>query len=119
MEIDNENALIAVVPDLVDFFNQVDINGDGHMEWSEFVMFVIEQVALENNNTIFEGSYDYNIYGYDIDSIFNDNAKPIFILNKHKSLIQKIIAINDCNRCFTLDKQGNIIYWDISKQISQ
>lgn len=45
MDLNSQDELIAIVPDLVDFFTMVDVNGDGTMEWSEFVMFVCEQVA--------------------------------------------------------------------------
>lgn len=45
MNIADSKALLNIVPDLLDFSNLVDINGDGKMEWSEFVMFVIEQVV--------------------------------------------------------------------------
>ena len=45
MELESDRELLEIVPDLVDFFNLVDINGDGEMQWSEFVMFVIEQVV--------------------------------------------------------------------------
>lgn len=42
---EDEEELLRVVPDLLDFFKSVDINGDGKMEWSEFVAFVIESVV--------------------------------------------------------------------------
>lgn len=54
MDLDSNDALIEIVPDLIDFFNLVDVNGDGHMEWSEFVMFVIEQVVQNNTLGIYE-----------------------------------------------------------------
>jgi hypothetical protein len=33
----------------VDFFRDVDINGDGHMDWGEFVQFVIAGVVREKH----------------------------------------------------------------------
>lgn len=46
MDLDeDEEELLRSVPDLLDFFKSVDINGDGRMEWSEFVAFVIESVV--------------------------------------------------------------------------
>lgn len=39
--LESDQELIDITPDLVDFFNLVDVNGDGEMQWSEFVMFVI------------------------------------------------------------------------------
>jgi len=46
MALKTEPELLKIIPDLVDFFKSVDINGDGKMEWSEFVMFVIESVVV-------------------------------------------------------------------------
>ncbi len=54
MSLDSTQSLLKIVPDLVDFFNLVDVNGDGHMEWSEFVMFVIEQVVQDTTVEICE-----------------------------------------------------------------
>lgn len=44
MELADEAQLLATVPELVDLFGVIDVNGDGCMEWSEFVSFLIEQV---------------------------------------------------------------------------
>ena len=35
----------SMTADLVDFFDLVDINGDGFMEWEEFVMFLLDAVV--------------------------------------------------------------------------
>ena len=39
---------------LLEFFDLVDIDGDGSMQWSEFVMFVIELVVKEEISSILE-----------------------------------------------------------------
>ena len=46
MDLNNQQELLQIIPDLVDFFKSVDINGDGRMEWSEFVMFVMSQFEI-------------------------------------------------------------------------
>ena len=51
MELDSDYALLKTIPDLLDFFNLVDVNGDGHMEWTEFVMFLIEQVVNSSHES--------------------------------------------------------------------
>jgi hypothetical protein len=33
-----------ILPEIMDFFDLVDINGDGGVDFSEFVMFVIDEV---------------------------------------------------------------------------
>ena len=45
MGIQSITDLYQTVPELLFFFDLVDINGDGAMEFSEFVMFVIDEVA--------------------------------------------------------------------------
>ncbi len=60
MDLSNQTDLLQIIPDLVDFFKSVDINGDGRMEWSEFVMFVIESVVVTDpmiNEKIFNVSH--------------------------------------------------------------
>lgn len=54
MSIRNENALIDCVADLIDFFDYVDLNGDGYMDWDEFVTFIIEQCSFAQENKIME-----------------------------------------------------------------
>lgn len=51
MELESDYALLKTIPDLLDFFNLVDINGDGRMEWTEFVMFLIEQVVNSSHES--------------------------------------------------------------------
>ena len=54
MLIKNKKELDNCVADLLDFFDFVDINGDGYMEWNEFVAFIIEQCAFEQDHEIHE-----------------------------------------------------------------
>lgn len=60
MHLEDNDALLSIIPDLVDFFDQVDINGDGYMEWSEFVMYVIEQVVQGSMNEINEALVSFS-----------------------------------------------------------
>ena len=52
MMIKSPSDLLRTVSDLADFFRLVDINGDGFMEWSEFVSFIIEQVSQDINYNV-------------------------------------------------------------------
>jgi hypothetical protein len=49
MELDSEEQLLQTVPELVDLFEVIDINGDGGLEWKEFVSFLIDQVIEFSN----------------------------------------------------------------------
>jgi uncharacterized protein YerC len=44
MQIDSMTDLRKILPEIMDFFDLVDINGDGGVDFSEFVMFVIDEV---------------------------------------------------------------------------
>lgn len=35
---------LELIHGLIKLFNQVDINGDQQMEWSEFIQYIIDQV---------------------------------------------------------------------------
>jgi hypothetical protein len=54
MRLQSTHELLRTVPDLIDFFDLVDINGDGGIDWSEFVMFVIDQVVTDKYSNIYE-----------------------------------------------------------------
>lgn len=45
MELSDVSNLMLMISDLTDFFQLVDINGDGAMEWEEFVMFILDAVV--------------------------------------------------------------------------
>mgnify|MGYP003384914407 CR=1 FL=1 len=55
---DDTDAMLTMVADLIDFFNLVDINGDGYMEWEEFVMFILDAVVKEPE-TMEDERFDY------------------------------------------------------------
>jgi hypothetical protein len=54
MELPDESLLMVMISDLTDFFQMVDINGDGCMEWEEFVMFILDAVVPEREAVIME-----------------------------------------------------------------
>lgn len=54
MDLADINELMLMVADLIDFFHQVDINGDGFMEWEEFVMFTLDSVTTVHHQQKFE-----------------------------------------------------------------
>jgi hypothetical protein len=54
MELPDVSVLMLMISDLTDFFQMVDINGDGHMEWEEFVMFILDAVVPNKDATLQE-----------------------------------------------------------------
>ena len=45
MDLESEEYLLQTVPELVDLFQVIDVNGDGSLEWRELVSFLISQVV--------------------------------------------------------------------------
>jgi len=44
-----------LVSGLIKLFQDIDINGDGHMEWSEFTQYIIDAVIGEKDTKFFDG----------------------------------------------------------------
>jgi Ca2+-binding EF-hand superfamily protein len=47
-----------LVNGLVKLFDEIDINGDGNMEWSEFTQYIIDAVIGEKDTKFFDGIYN-------------------------------------------------------------
>ena len=45
MDLDSDEQVLRTVPELVDLFQVIDVNGDGSLEWKELVSFLISQVV--------------------------------------------------------------------------
>ena len=41
-----------LVANLVELFREVDINGDGDMEWDEFTRFIVEKVSVGKRSNL-------------------------------------------------------------------
>lgn len=46
--VSNNSDRWQVISALVRLFHDIDINGDGKLEWSEFNQFIVDQVLAEN-----------------------------------------------------------------------
>lgn len=69
----------------------------------------VQCLAFDNKSILLAGGYDHSIIGWDLDTAIN---RPIFHLTGHESVIYKIVALGDVNKCFSLDNSGVIKYWD-------
>jgi len=52
---DNVEEIISILPSMIDFFKDVDINGDGQMDWGEFTQSIvasIEKIAHVHNENL-------------------------------------------------------------------
>lgn len=92
---------VDLVCGLVKLFNDIDINGDKHMEWSEFTQYIIDSV-LEDNNAQQTSNNDakHELTEADIlDQAYARRSKRYQISNVidtslHPNLIKRIQYIN-------------------------
>ena len=50
-----QNEKYQLIHGLILLFHDIDINGDGHMEWSEFTQYIIDAVIGEKDSKFFDG----------------------------------------------------------------
>ena len=76
-------AAVKLVKDLCELFEQIDVNGDGAMEWEEFTGFCVEagMVASRKSTSIAPFKYTYNRH-------FVDNVSHCSFI-QHVSFCQK------------------------------
>jgi WD40 repeat protein len=72
----------------------------------------VESLAFGGKNFLFAGGYDYSIIVWDLEAAIN---RPLFHLHGHTSCVTRIVAMESIERCASLDEEGNLFWWDISK----
>ena len=51
----NQDEKYRLIHGLIRLFRDIDINGDGRMEWSEFTQYIIDAVIGEKDTKFFDG----------------------------------------------------------------
>ena len=72
----------------------------------------VESLAFGGKNMLCAGGYDYSIIVWDLEAAID---RPLFHLHGHGSCVLQIVAMESIERCASLDDEGNIFWWDISK----
>ena len=57
---DHELSKYFFISDLIKFFQSIDINGDGHLEWSEFTEYIIENIRVVEKPRYKNSAYEEN-----------------------------------------------------------
>ena len=52
-----DDERFRLISGLLKLFQDIDINDDGHMEWSEFTQYIIDAVIGEKDTKFFDGSF--------------------------------------------------------------
>ncbi|KAJ1457324.1 WD40-repeat-containing domain protein [Pelagophyceae sp. CCMP2097] len=72
------------VRSLIELFNEVDVNGDGAVEWEEFTRFIVEKAALYQEQNAVE---KIATYSHAVDEPSRSRT------NRHRHMIEKMVAI--------------------------
>ncbi|EGR31708.1 hypothetical protein IMG5_103520 [Ichthyophthirius multifiliis] len=102
---------------LIKLFQDIDINGDKHMEWSEFTQYIIDAVIGENDMKFFDQQKPENKEVTEteiIDKAYQRSTKK-YILNKffdnsnHQNLIKKIVYMSSIDSLLCLEQSADFI----------
>jgi hypothetical protein len=91
-----EKKLIRV---LVMLFDEIDLNGNGLMEWDEFTNYIIEKATVLNN--IKNKADEFKMY----------TPIQIKINKKFNNLLFKVLYIADIDRLAVLEEESDEIYF--------
>lgn len=96
------------VSDLIKFFQAIDINGDGHLEWSEFTEYIIENIRVvekpKYKNKVFE---ENEIISSAYSKISNEyRISKVYDLES-QSNVKKIIFLPEAQQYYVIESQGN------------
>lgn len=96
--------------DLIKFFQAIDINGDGHLEWSEFTEYIIENIRVVEKPKYKNRAYEENeIISSAYSKVSNEyRINKMYDLNC-QSLIKKIIFMEEGKNYFVLEHQASSI----------
>ena len=93
-------------------FNEIDINCDGTMEWSEFLQYMIDQVATESLQPYYDKVTNTYVSIQDILSQRSESIFRKFKLTPKEQMVDTFIHRGTINRAFFCNTSGhaNIIF---------
>ncbi len=91
-----------LVNGLIKLFQDIDINGDGHMEWAEFTQYIIDAVIGEKDARFFDARNDQAREMTEVevlDRAYSRKSKryvamTVFDNSPHSNLIKKVCYAN-------------------------
>jgi len=89
---------------LIDLFEQIDVNGDQHMEWKEFTNHIIELGMVRKDNTYVDAIKSYKMS--------NKEDK-----DKHETEVKKLQYVKELNQLISLERDSRKFkYFDVAQQ---
>ena len=93
-----------LVLSLIDLFEQIDVNGDKHLEWKEFTNHIIELGMVRKDNTY-------------IDAIKNYKLSSKEDKDKHETEVKKLYYFDEIKQLISLERDSRKFkYFDVTKQ---
>ena len=107
---DNEISKYYFVSDLIKFFQAIDINGDGHLEWSEFTEYIIENIRRIDKpnykNKVFQ---ENEVISSAYSKISNEYKITAVVDPGTLNCIKKIVYVARDQRYYLLEAGSNIV----------
>jgi len=93
-----------LVLSLIDLFDQIDVNGDRHLEWKEFTNHIIELGMVRKDNTY-------------VDAIKNYKMSSKEDKDKHETEVKKLYYFSEIDQLISLERDSRKFkYYEVSKQ---
>lgn len=83
---------------LVELFREVDVNGDGLIEWNDFIRFVVEKSTLFNQQDELQSIAPY-------EQIQQQNESH----HRHRNMIDRIVPIPDQRLVAVTEQHSNVV----------
>jgi len=95
---------MQLVADLVELFREVDINGDGDMEWDEFTRFIVEKASLFQDRMTLD-----KVAPYYHNTRYNTENIPVDLRQRHTDSLDKIINIEKANQFAVIEAHSKVV----------
>jgi WD40 repeat protein len=107
---ENEISKYYFVSDLIKFFQAIDINGDGHLEWSEFTEYIIENIRrIEKPNYKNKAFQENEVISSAYSKISNEYRITQVIDPGTLNCVKKIVYLPRDQRYYLLETGSNLI----------
>eukprot|EP00947_MAST-08B_sp_MAST-8B-sp1_P005471 g5471.t1 len=106
--LDAEGRRQARVQDLIELFNEIDVNGDEMMEWDEFTQFIVEKAFVFDNQYSIDSITDYQVVQEDHTARHSTLNNPIervcfvqpldlLVVMEEGHCVSRLYHLDDCS----------------------
>ena len=107
---EDELSKYYFVSDLIKFFQAIDVNGDGHLEWSEFTEYIIENIRRVEKPNYKNKSFEENeIISSAYSKISNEYKITKVIDAGTNNSVKKIVYLRKMAQYYVLEAGSNVM----------